>query len=90
MGEPLPGFDIVVLETPYGIATNAEGNYFILKLPQGKRDVEARLISYGKVRTTDVQLRTNGTTIMDFVLSVKAIQGETVAVTINTTAVKIR
>ena len=33
-GEPLIGANVIVQNTPYGAATDIEGNYYILQLPR--------------------------------------------------------
>lgn len=87
-GEALPGVNVIIAETHYGAATDADGNYFIINLPPGRYDVDAKLMGYGNVRTQGVQVRTNATTTVNFELDVEVIEGETIVVTVSAIAVK--
>ncbi len=87
-GEPLPGANVIVVGTNYGAAADADGEYFILNLPPGRYDVEARMIGYAPVKMTGVQVRTNATTTANFKLRTEVIEGETIVVTVDAISVK--
>jgi outer membrane receptor protein involved in Fe transport len=87
-GEPLPGVNILVTGTRYGAATDKDGNYFIINLPPGFYEVEARMMGYGKVKTQGVKVRTDATTTVDFQLGMEVIEGQTVVVTVDAITVK--
>ncbi len=70
-GEPLVGANVVLLNTAYGAATDAEGKFIIKNVPPGKytlrisylgfekKDIQINVIS-GKVLNVDVRLRYSG------------------------------
>ncbi|RPH90378.1 MAG: carboxypeptidase-like regulatory domain-containing protein, partial [Calditrichaeota bacterium] len=68
-GEPLPGANILIVGTNFGAAADAEGNYFIINLPPGRYNVQARMMGYGTVETQNIYIRTNATTTVDFKLN---------------------
>ncbi len=87
-GEPLPGANIIVVGANYGAAADGDGNYFIINMPPGRYDVEARMIGYASVKMTGVQVRTNATTTVNFKLTTEVIEGETIVVTVDAISIK--
>ncbi|MDP4116763.1 MAG: TonB-dependent receptor, partial [Bacteroidota bacterium] len=72
--ESLPGINIIVVGTPYGAASDVEGNYFILNLPPGKYELKVTGIGYQTVSIKDVRVSVDQTTKIDFELSPVSIQ----------------
>ena len=87
-GDPLPGANIIITGTNYGAAADINGAYFIINVPPGRYDLEARMMGYGAVKMEAVHVRTNATTTADFKLSTQVIEGETIVVTVDAISVK--
>ncbi len=87
-GKPLMGADIIVVGTPFGTATNVNGEYTILRLPPGVYSVTARFIGYGSVTISQVQVRIDQTTRIDFSLEETAVKGQVVTVRAKREVVK--
>ncbi len=71
-GEPLPGVNVLLEGTGRGAATNFDGEYFVIGVPSGTYNVAASLLGYQTVRVTDVDVRVDRTTDLDFELSEEA------------------
>jgi len=81
-GEPLPGANIVITVggDKLGATTDDQGRYFILNIPPGTYAVQASFIGYKAVQQTDIKVRLDLTTSVDFELPVEVIEGEVVTV----------
>ncbi|MBW1802483.1 MAG: carboxypeptidase-like regulatory domain-containing protein, partial [Deltaproteobacteria bacterium] len=79
-GEPLIGVNIILEGTIMGGVTNNDGQYFILNIPSGVYSVTARMMGYAQVTMTDVQVRIDQTTTLNFVLGMEVIAGQTVTI----------
>lgn len=79
-GEPLMGVNVVIKGTSMGAATDTEGRYYILNVPPGIYEMEARYIGYAMVRVTNVRVTVDITTTIDVNLETEAIQGQEVVV----------
>ena len=80
-GETLPGVNVVVVELATGGATDIDGDYFILNIPPGTYSVKASIIGYKTVTKTNVEVRTNHTTDINFELDETVLQiGEDIVV----------
>src|SRR3972149_3018371 len=55
-GEPLPGANIVVLETTLGTTTDLDGRYTILEVPPGTYDVQISFVGYQKIKINEVRV----------------------------------
>ncbi len=88
-GMPLPGCNIIVLDTDFGTATDINGEFFILNIPPGRYDIKAMMIGYATQTVTDIQVNIDLTTRVDFDLSVEAVQGEEVTVTADRKAIQM-
>ncbi|MFI5238012.1 MAG: TonB-dependent receptor plug domain-containing protein, partial [Ignavibacteriales bacterium] len=77
---PLTGVNVVVINTDFGTATNADGKYEISNLPAGIYTIEFSAIGFEKVRKENIVIR--GESInLDIVLFEGAIETEEVIVT---------
>ena len=76
---PLPGANILVDETNYGAAADADGNYVIEDVPDGNYTVTAGYIGY-KSSSNDVNV-TGGSVKVNFSLNVDPLRSEEVVVT---------
>lgn len=75
-GEPLFGANVLILGKDIGSASDIEGDYLILNIPPGTYQVKASMIGYQSVTKTNVEIKNNHTTTLDFTLSQSAIQLE--------------
>jgi len=68
-GQPLAGAQVVVEGTRLGNVTNADGYYFILNVPPGRRAITFTFTGYQKTTITDQLLLAGQTTTVDAHLS---------------------
>ncbi len=81
-GEPLPGVNVVIEGSTMGAATDLEGYFVILNVPPGTYKVTASMVGYTTVTQTNVNVRINQTTNLDFELSEETLEvGEAISVT---------
>ena len=76
----VPGANVVIDGTTLGAATDANGDYFILGVPPGTYKVTASLIGYNKLSQTEVRVRIDQTTPLNFDLNEEAIQAGEVTI----------
>ena len=81
-GQALPGANVVVEVGGERAGTTADdkGRYFLLNIPPGTYSVEASYIGHQTVRQTQVEVRLDLTTTVDFGLKTEAIEGEAITV----------
>jgi len=80
-GEPLPGVNLQLEGTTIGAASDLEGYYTILNVPPGKYTLKISMMGYKTIITTDVNIRIDLTTTMNFQLQPTVIEaGEEVVV----------
>jgi outer membrane receptor protein involved in Fe transport len=78
-GMPLPGVNVVLLGTEMGAASDADGYYVILNVPPGSYSLQASMIGYRRVTTTNVVVKVDLTTTVDFRLEPQVLEmGEVV------------
>ena len=87
-GEPLPGANVIIVGTNYGAAADRNGDFYILNLPPGNYDVEARMMGYAPLKVKNVRVQTNSTTNINLQLSSTVLEGEEVVVTVDAIATK--
>ncbi|MBN1300163.1 MAG: TonB-dependent receptor [Melioribacteraceae bacterium] len=81
-GEELFGVNIILVGRDLGGATDIEGDYLILNIPPGVYEVKASMIGFQSVTKTNVEIKNNNTTYLDFSLAPSSIElGESVVVT---------
>lgn len=78
--EPLPGVNVVVVETQTGAATDENGEYFILGVPPGSYSLRASMVGFEEVIITDVRVKIDQTTNIDFVLNEATLEGDEVVI----------
>ncbi len=88
-GEGLPGANIVIRQTGQGTASDTDGNYFILNVRPGTYEVTASMVGYAAVNKTEVNVRLDQTTTVDFVLRIQTIEGEEITVVAERPAVEV-
>ena len=72
-GEALIGANVILDGTPYGAATDLNGNYFILQIPPGSYKVKFAMIGYQTLIVDDVRVRVDLTTTIDAELNETAV-----------------
>ncbi len=72
-GEPLVGANVVIKGTNLGAATDANGNYYILRVPPGNYDVRAMYIGYHAQTVTGVEIHVDMTIKVNFSLELSAV-----------------
>ena len=79
--DPLPGVNVVIVGTTMGAATDINGEYFILNVPVGTYAVKARMIGYTEVNITNVRVKIDLTTRVNFDLASEVLEmGESVTI----------
>jgi outer membrane receptor protein involved in Fe transport len=68
-GAPLPFADVTIVESTMRALTDQEGYYYILNVPPGTYEVEARLTGYTPLSQSGVLAVTDQTTRVDFCLA---------------------
>jgi hypothetical protein len=79
--EPLIGATILVSGTKLGASTDANGDYFILSVPPGNHTVTASYIGYNKITQTDVRVRIDQTTEVNFLLPDQSLKVQDIVIT---------
>ena len=79
--EPLIGVNVLVVDTPYGAATDEDGNYVIPNLPVGSYKLFFQYIGYQMWVQADVVVRPGRTTNVDAGLQFTVLETEGVMVT---------
>ena len=64
--DPLPFSNVVVVGTPYGAMTMADGSFFIRNIPEGSYTLRATFMGYEAQEEVDVEVRTYVTTEINF------------------------
>jgi hypothetical protein len=80
-GEPLIGVNVLLENTMMGSATDLDGNYAINNVPINTYNLVATYIGYSRVKIENVVVRSNQVTMLNFSMTMEAIQGEEVIVT---------
>ena len=68
-GDPLPGAQVIVVGTQLGTVTDVDGNYFIIGVPVGEYDVQARFVGYAESTVSGVQVSSGYTQEINFALN---------------------
>ncbi len=79
-GNPLPGANLYIESLSIGVATDLEGNYIMLNVPEGRYSMMASYIGYQQ-KQVDVTVNDKEVTILNIVLNHQTIQGKEVVVT---------
>lgn len=79
-GEPLPGCNIIIEETSMGGASNVNGEYYIINVPPGTYTVRASIIGYKTYRVTNVRVKVDLTTELNFEMETAVLEMEEITV----------
>lgn len=80
-GEMLIGANIIIEETDFGAASDANGNFVIINIPVGTYRVRASMMGYEQQVITGVMVSADRVTRLDFALRKTVLQGQEVIVT---------
>ena len=75
---PIPLVNIIIIDTPYGIGTDTNGEYLIKNIPAGNYSIQFSAVGW-ETKTKDVSIISNRIIELDIVLREKAVEvgGET-------------
>ena len=68
-GDPLAGVNVFLEGTPYGAATDQDGEYIILNIPLGNYTLRASYIGYTSYRVENIRISLDRTTHQNFILT---------------------
>jgi outer membrane receptor protein involved in Fe transport len=72
--EAVVGANVVVVGTLMGASTDPEGRYYILNVPPGNYTIQASVVGYARMEITNVQVRADQTTDLNFDLRQETIE----------------
>jgi iron complex outermembrane receptor protein len=78
--KPVPGVNVILLNTNYGAATDENGNYKIIDIPSGVYTIEFSAIGYEKIRKENISVENKSVTV-DITLIETVVVTEEVLVT---------
>jgi hypothetical protein len=87
-GDPLPGVNVIIDDTPYGTASSNDGRFNIINVPPGMYSVSVMMIGYKTVKINDVRVSINRTVTLDVEMEQTVIEGEVVTVVVARLAQK--
>jgi hypothetical protein len=79
-GEPLPGVNVLLVDTQQGVATGSDGTYSIIGITPGTYNVRFSIVGYGTKIVEDVRIVSNRTRTLNVELREEAVQAEEVVV----------
>lgn len=79
-GEPLPGANILLVNTNMGATTDHEGYYTISNVPPGTYDLQTTFIGYARTTVEGVKVSIYLTTTINFDLKPEVLEGEEVTI----------
>ena len=75
-GVGLPGVNVIIENTSMGASTDVDGIYYIINVPVGTYAVKAGMIGYNTTKMTEVAVRGDLTTEIDFAMTVKVLESD--------------
>ncbi|NQV42231.1 MAG: TonB-dependent receptor [Candidatus Marinimicrobia bacterium] len=75
-GEGLPGVNVILENTGMGASTDIDGIYFIINVPVGIFSVRAEMIGYNSSIMTEVSVRGDLTTEVDFPMTIQVLESD--------------
>jgi hypothetical protein len=79
-GDPVPGASVVIEGVRMGATTDSDGRYFILNVPAGRYTLKSQLIGYTPTVSSNVLVRADLTTRINFSLSSQALEVDQITV----------
>jgi hypothetical protein len=79
-GDPLPGINVYLEETPLGAASDVDGFYIINNIRPGEYTVIFSAVGYQTQKSVNVKVSVDFTTKLDAELSTEILEGETIVI----------
>ena len=79
-GQPLAGANVIVDGTTKGAATDGDGSYTILNVEAGTYSVTATYIGYQSSTESNVSIKVDLTTPLNFAMATSAVEGDVVTI----------
>jgi len=79
--QPLPGVNVIIVNTTMGAATDLNGKFLIMNVPIGTYQVEASMIGYQPEVKAEIVVSTNRVTMVTFELNQTVLDVEGIVVT---------
>lgn len=76
----LPGAIILIEGTKIGVASDADGSYRLINVPPGRYSLKVSLVSYAKTTVSDIDVKSDETTIVNVALTASAIDMKEIVV----------
>ena len=73
-GETLPFANVLILETTMGAVTDINGDYFILNIPPGVYNIQARMMGFHDLTVKGVKVKIDQTSTVNFALPMEVIE----------------
>ncbi len=86
--EPIPYADVIIVDTQLGVATDEDGNFFILNVIPGRHTIEFSCVGYQTKRIENVVVEIDHTTRLNVSLKQTPIEISPITVISETPAVK--
>ena len=86
--EPLIGVNVMVVGTNLGVASDIEGDFFLINIPPGTYDIAINMMGYKSTVIKDVQISVNRTTPLSISLAPSILEGDVVTVRANQVSIK--
>jgi outer membrane receptor protein involved in Fe transport len=86
--EPLIGANIILQGTQMGSATDANGDFSIIRVPPGFYTIQIRMMGYMSIQMDNVRVSVNRTVNLDFKMESTIIEGQMVTVQADRIALK--
>lgn len=87
-GDPLPGVNILLLNTRLGAAADANGDFYIINIPPGNYTVQARMIGYKPVNWENVTVSVNRSSNLAIKMQHTVLEGEEIYVYASQVSIK--
>lgn len=88
-GEPLLGVNVIIDGTDLGASTDAEGDYFIVRVPPGIYAVRASMMGYAALNQTNVRVEADRSVELNFTLTPTILEGELITVEAQREVIKM-
>ena len=88
-GEPLIGADVVLEGSGLGSSTDSDGYFSILNVPPGVYNISVHYIGYASITIENIRVFIDRTVTQNVTLSSKFVEGETVVVEADRSAIEL-
>jgi hypothetical protein len=80
--------DIMLLNTSFGAAADLDGKFFIVNIPPGIYNAQAKMMGYTSVKMENIHFGVNSATNLQLKLEQTTLQGEEIVVTASAVSFK--